>query len=439
MTRRLIPFIAILPLFLLALRAQEAPPANGTAPDPSAAGLRPAVPAALAYDLGLAVTEETLALAIAPLTKGEMVQEVAAWQGFVREKAQEIADLEIKALNGEGDREETNQQLIRLRGEKSALLARAEIVLDSYEIKGGDTADARKYLGAVRGIKTTVNDISSRMQSFNAWFTSQDGGIKVAILAAQFIGTLIVFWFIALFASKIIRRAIDGQPQVSALLKTFINKMSRRVILLIGLIVALGTVGVNVGAALALIGGGAFILAFALQDTLSNFANGIMLIIYRPFDVGDAVEIGGVKGKVDSVSLVSTTILTFDNQKVLVPNKKVWGEVITNITGMATRRVDMLFGIGYGDDVDKAQEIIERVVREHPLILAEPDPNIGLHELADSSVNFRCWPWAKTSDYLTVRTEVTKRIKAEFDAAGISIPFPQRDIHLYRKDMEKGS
>ena len=159
-----------------------------------------------------------------------------------------------------------------------------------------------------------------------------------------------------------------------------------------------------------------------------------MLLIYRPFDVGDAVEIGGVKGKVDSVSLVSTTILTFDNQKVLVPNKKVWGEVITNITGMTTRRVDMLFGIGYSDDVDKAQEIIERVVREHPLVLPEPVPNIGVHELADSSVNFRCWPWAMTSDFLTVKTEVTKRVKQEFDAAGISIPFPQRDVHIFREE-----
>ncbi len=435
MTRQLAHIIAALSLLILPLSAQETPDAPSTAPR----NVSPAETPALAYDLGPAVPEETLTLAIAPLTKVEMEKEVAAWQGFVREKAQRIADLEIQALNGEGDREEINQRLIRLREEKSELLDRVEIVLDSYELKGGDPADERKYLGAVRGIKTTVNDIGSRYQTFNAWFTSQDGGIKVAIHAAQFIGVLVVFWFIAAIVSKLIRRAIDKQPHLSELLKAFINKMSRRVILLVGLIVALGTIGVNVGAALALIGGGAFILAFALQDTLSNFANGIMLIIYRPFDVGDAVEIGGVKGKVDSVSLVSTTILTFDNQKVLVPNKKVWGEVITNITGMTTRRVDMLFGIGYGDDVEKAQEIIERVVSEHALILADPEPNIGLHELADSSVNFRCWAWSQTSDYLTVRTEVTKRIKAEFDAAGISIPFPQRDVHLYREDMEKGS
>ncbi len=383
------------------------------------------------------VSEEALALSLAPMTKEDLEKEASAWQDRVRAKAQEIADLEIEALDGGGDRVQINNTLISLREQKAQLVKRTELVLDSYELKGGDAGDDRKYLAAVRGIKTSVNDINSRVQAFNAWFTSQDGGIRVGILVAQFIGILVVFWLLSIFASKLIHRAIEKQPHLSSLLKTFINKMSRRVILLIGLIVALGTIGINVGAALALIGGGAFILAFALQDTLSNFANGIMLLIYRPFDVGDAVVIGGVTGKVDSVSLVSTTILTFDNQKVLVPNQKVWGEVITNITGMTTRRVDMLFGIGYSDDMDKAQEIIERVIREHPLVLQEPVPNIGVHELADSSVNFRCWPWAKTSDFLTVRTEVTKRVKEEFDASGISIPFPQTDVHLFREDSEK--
>lgn len=418
MTRQLAPIIAILTLLLFPLHAQENIPAGDPAPVVS-------------------VSEDALALSLAPMTKADLEKEVAAWLDTLKAKAQEVADLEISALDGKGDRTEINGKLIHLREEKDRIVKRVEIVLDSYELKGGDASEARKYIAAVRGIRTSVNDINSRVQSFNAWFTSQDGGIKAAILAAQFIGILVVFWIIAILVSKVVRRAIDRQPHLSALLKAFINRMSRRVILAVGLIVALGTVGVNVGAALALIGGGAFILAFALQDTLSNFANGIMLLIYHPFDVGDAVEIGGVKGKVDSVSLVSTTILTFDNQKVLVPNKKVWGEVITNITGMAHRRVDMVFGIGYSDDVEKAQEIIERVVREHPLILAEPAPNIGLHELADSSVNFRCWPWAKTTDFLTVRTEITKRIKAEFDAVGISIPFPQRDVHLFLENTEK--
>ena len=384
------------------------------------------------------VSEEELALSLSPLTKEELDSEAASWQTLLKAKTQEIANLEISSLNGQsGDTAETNDKLIVLRDQKSDLIKRYETVLDALDLKGGDSKSGRQYIAAVEGIKTTATDIGSRAQAFNAWFKSQDGGIRIGIMAAQFIGILVVFWILAIVASKVIHRAIEKRARLSMLLKTFINEMSRRIILIIGLIVALGTIGVNVGAALALIGGGAFILAFALQDTLSNFANGVMLLIYRPFDVGDAVEIGGVIGKVDSVSLVRTTILTYDNRKVLVPNNKVWGEVITNITGMATRRVDMIFGIGYSDSADKAIEIIDRVVRENPLVFKEPMPNIGIHELAASSVNIRCWPWAKTSDWLTVRTEVTKRVKEEFDSAGISIPFPQRDLHIYNESSEK--
>ena len=212
--------------------------------------------------------------------------------------------------------------------------------------------------------------------------------------------------------------------------------MVRRVVLLLGLLVALSTVGVNVGALVALIGGGAFVLGFALQDTLSNFANGIMLFIYRPFDVGDAVDVNGVSGTVDAVSLVSTTIRSWDNKIILVPNKEVWGKVITNMTGSPERRVDMVFGIGYGDDIDKARSILERVVKEHPKTLDDPAPTIRVHELADSSVNFIVRPWSKTADYWAVYWDLTEQVKKAFDAEGISIPFPQRDVHLYQQGQE---
>ena len=383
-----------------------------------------------------AVPKEILSLRLDPMEADELKAEADAWLALLKETARSIADLEISLIEGGGDAGVIDTELAALRARKSDLIERTEIVLGDYELKGGDAANSRAYIAAVKKIKPDATDVASRYHAFSEWLASREGGVKWLVNAVKFISVMLLFWVISAIASRLIASAISKQPRLSSLLKTFVNKMSRRLILAVGLIVALGTVGVNVGAALALIGGGEFILAFALQDTLSNFANGIMLIIYRPFDVGDAVEIGGVLGKVDGVSLVSTTILTFDNRKVLVPNKKVWGEVITNITGMSTRRVDMLFSIGYGDDVGKAREIIGRVVSEHPLVLAEPEPNIGVHELADSSVNIRCWPWAKTSDFLTVRSEVTERVKAGFDAAGISIPFPQRDVHIHRETAE---
>ncbi|MDP4721743.1 MAG: mechanosensitive ion channel [Akkermansiaceae bacterium] len=378
-----------------------------------------------------AIDKDILALSLDPLTKDELSIEVAAWVDVLEEKSKEISQAEIKILKNEGDEKAIRADLIKLREEKSDIITRARIAVEAFEVKGGDVEEYNKYIAAVIGIDPEANDLATRWNTLNRWLQSEDGGIKWLVNSLKFIFVMVVFWFISYFATKLIRRTLEKQIHISALLKVFINKMSRRAILLIGLVVALGTVGVNVGAALALIGGGAFILAFALQDTLGNFAAGLMLIIYRPFDVGNAVEVGGVTGNVDSVSLVSTVIRTFDNKKVIVPNKKVWGEVITNITGMPTRRVDMIFGIGYGDDTEKAQEILERIVSENELVLDEPEPAIHLHELADSSVNFICRPWAATADHWTVYWEITKRVKKEFDAAGISIPYPQSDVHLH--------
>ena len=164
---------------------------------------------------------------------------------------------------------------------------------------------------------------------------------------------------------------------------------------------------------------------------LSNFAAGIMILLYRPYDIGNWVTVAGVTGGVDAMSLVSTTLKTGDNQMVVVPNGSIWGGIITNITGSKTRRVDLTFSIGYGDDIAKAQGILERLVSEHPLVLREPAPVIKVHALADSSVDFICRPWTKTGDYWNVYWDLTRSVKERFDAEGVSIPFPQRDVHVY--------
>jgi small conductance mechanosensitive channel len=154
--------------------------------------------------------------------------------------------------------------------------------------------------------------------------------------------------------------------------------------------------------------------------------------MYRPYDVGQVIEAAGMKGKVDSMNLVSTTIKTFDNQIVIVPNGEIWGGVITNVTGSDTRRVDMKFGISYSDDIAKAAKILEEIVSSHELVLKDPEPVVRLHELGDSSVNFVCRPWAKTADYWTVYWDVTRSVKERFDAEGVTIPFPQRDVHIHQ-------
>ena len=250
--------------------------------------------------------------------------------------------------------------------------------------------------------------------------------------AAVLLGTLFVFWILARIARRAVRRAF-GSDRVkgSQLLEQTAVSITGKVILLLGLIVALSFLGIELGPVLAGLGIAGFVLGFALQDSLANFAAGAMILLYAPFDVGDAVEVAGVTGVVNSMSLVSTTILTFDNQRLIVPNSKIWGDVIKNITAEDIRRVDLVFGIGYDDDIPEAEKHLARIIDEHPKVLDDPTPTIKLTELADSSVNFIVRPWCATSDYWEVRWDITRQVKLTFDEQGISIPFPQRDVHLH--------
>jgi small conductance mechanosensitive channel len=221
---------------------------------------------------------------------------------------------------------------------------------------------------------------------------------------------------------------------ISSLAQDFFTKMTGRLIMLLGLIIAIAQLGIEVAPLLAGLGIAGFVIGFALQDTLSNFASGLMILVYRPFDVGDLIEAGGVMGKVDQMNLVSTMVLTLDNQMLIVPNKQIWGGVIRNVTHQSKRRVDMKFGIGYSDDIPKAEKVLTEIATSHEKVLKDPEPVVRLHELGDSSVNFVVRPWSKTEDYWDVYWDITREVKQRFDAEGISIPFPQRDVHVYRDD-----
>ena len=206
----------------------------------------------------------------------------------------------------------------------------------------------------------------------------------------------------------------------------------RNAIIVIGILIALSQVGISLGPLLAGLGVVGFIVGFALQDTLSNFASGLMILIYRPFDVDDYVESAGISGLVSNMSLVNTTILTFDNQTIVVPNNKIWGDVIRNVTAQKLRRVDLVFGISYDDDIPKAEQLLQEIVDAHEAVLDEPATNIKLHELGDSSVNFIVRPWVRTEDYWETYWSITRAVKLRFDEEGITIPYPQRDVHLHQ-------
>ena len=336
------------------------------------------------------------------------------------------------------------EQVAELREQRTILLDQLRAVIAALEAKTdeADSAtlakiqDYRLYAAAVSGITIDVKDTTSAWLAIKGWLTSEEGGIRWAINLAQFVGILIAAWIISGIFSAMIHRAMKRMPGSSRLLENFMVRAARWVVLAIGLILALGALEVSIGPLLAVVGAAGFVIAFALQDSLSNFASGLMILFFKPFDVGDVVDAGGVSGTVDSMNLVSTTIKTFDNKRMIVPNNKVWGDVITNASRVTERRVDMEFGVGYDDDIDRAQAILEDIINRHPLVLKQPEPTIKMSALADSSVNFIARPWAKTGDYWQVFWDVTREVKKRFDAEGIGIPFPQRDVHLY---LEGGS
>ena len=244
---------------------------------------------------------------------------------------------------------------------------------------------------------------------------------------------LILFAFFHL--SKLVQRGVEkalqsGKVQLSHLLKRMIVSTAKNLVMLLGLLIALSQIGISLGPLLAGLGIAGFIIGFALQDTLSNFASGMMILIYRPFDVGDFVEGGGVTGRVDRMSLVNTTFKTLDNQVIIVPNNMIWQNVVVNVTAQRTRRVDMTFGIAYDDDIDKAKAILKDAVDNHEACLDSPEPNICVGGLGESSVDLYCRPWVRTDDYWPTYWELTEIVKKRFDEEGITIPFPQRDVHM---------
>ncbi|MBY5944010.1 mechanosensitive ion channel family protein [Photobacterium rosenbergii] len=319
-----------------------------------------------------------------------------------------------------------------------------QFIVDLASKMGIDTTDYTKQLFVVSGnltneildIKVLWSLLSDGLKDFRDWLAQN----TPAALFKLFVFLVIIFIF-KIFKNitrRIVTRAVSSPTlRMSQLMKDFFISISGNTVLCIGILIALSQIGLNLAPVLTGFGVAGVIIGFALQDTLSNFASGMMLLIYRPFDVDDFVEAGGTSGKVSHMSLVSTTIKTFDNQILIVPNSKIWGDTIKNITHERVRRVDMVFGIGYGDDVEKTEKVLEAILADHPMVLRSPEPTIKLHVLNSSSVDFIVRPWVKTEDYWDVYWDVTREVKMRFDREGISIPFPQQDVHLHMIKKEQ--
>jgi small conductance mechanosensitive channel len=379
------------------------------------------------------ISIEELEYRLNPLTKRDLNAEADGWLQILKKHVEELSAAHIAVLKAKDD-EKTKllESVNKLEEQKTIVAQRLRVVIEEYKSKGGKVDDYEAYIEAISGVDVKITDASATWTLISGWLTSTEGGLRWAKNISFFLIIVLVSWILAVLISKAVKKAVARIEGASALLKDFIVNITRKLMFIVGFVVALSTLEINIGPLLAAIGAAGFIVGFALQGTLSNFASGIMILIYRPYDVGDLVEIGDTFGTVDAMTIVSTTMKTLDNQKVVVPNNMIWGDKIINATGSDKRRVDMVFGIGYNDDISKAQSILEEIVQKHDAVLKNPESVVRVHELADSSVNFVVRPWVKTDDYWDVYWYITREVKERFDAEGVSIPFPQRDVHLHQ-------
>jgi small conductance mechanosensitive channel len=271
------------------------------------------------------------------------------------------------------------------------------------------------------------------MESLKAYFENVDYLQLGLFWGQRIIIALLIFvvgrW-IARWVASTCRRIMNTRD-MDVTLVTFLGNLVYAILLTAVVIGALDSLGLPVTSLVAVLGAAGLAIGLALKDSLGNFAAGVMLVMFRPFTRGDFVEVAGTSGKVDEVRIFSTILTTPDNKLVIIPNGQVAADTITNYTALDKRRVDLVFGVGYDDDLKVARSVLERICRDHPLVLDDPETNIFVANLGDSSVDFNVRPWCKTDDYWAVYGDLLEAGKVELEAAGCSIPYPQRDVHTY--------
>ena len=256
--------------------------------------------------------------------------------------------------------------------------------------------------------------------------TGVDFGINlVTAIVIFFVGK----WIVALVIKGLMKAMQKGD--IDTTLRRFIGNLARMLLMLFVIIAAINALGVQTASLIALLGAAGLAVGLALQGSLSNFAAGVLIVLFRPYKVGDWIEGGGVSGAVEEVQILTTVLKTGDNKRVIIPNSQIMGSTITNYSANETRRVDLVVGVSYSDDLDKVRKELEGLVAADDRILKDPAVTIAVSELADSSVNFVLRPWVKTADYWGVYFDLTEAIKKRFDEVGISIPFPQQDVYIH--------
>lgn len=257
-------------------------------------------------------------------------------------------------------------------------------------------------------------------------------------------GTNVIFAILIFLVGRMVAKGIIkvtkvllDKSKVDAMLIDFIASILGALLLLFVIIASLSQLGVDTTSLVALIGAAGIAIGLALKDSLQNFASGVMLILFKPFQVGHFVEAAGVMGTIESIGIFSTQFRTGDNKTIIVPNGNLYKGTIINYSSKPTRRVDMVFGIGYDDDIALTKSILGQLLEEDERVLTEPAPVVNIAQLGASSIDFNVRPWVKSDDYWPVKWDMNEKVKKAFDAAGIGIPYPQMDVHLYPSANDK--
>jgi small conductance mechanosensitive channel len=262
------------------------------------------------------------------------------------------------------------------------------------------------------------------------WTMIQTTGVDFGI---NLITAIVIFFVGKWVVNLVVKGMLKAmqKSEVDTTLRRFVANLARMLLMLFVIIAAIGALGVKTASLVALIGAAGLAVGLALQGSLSNFAAGVLIVLFRPYKVGDWIEGGGVSGSVEEVQILTTVLKTGDNKRVIIPNSQIMGTTITNYSANDTRRVDLVVGVSYSDDLDKVRKELQDLVAADDRILDDPAVTIAVSELADSSVNFVLRPWVKTADYWGVYFGLTEAVKKRFDEVGISIPFPQQDVHVH--------
>ena len=329
-------------------------------------------------------------------------------------------------------------QAARFESERLQLsVTRLRGVVAQLDRLEGDTLEMRRTLIEERGslaLSLVDTDIASVLYAeattkFKDWLANRGASTLLSVLL--FVAILIVARWLARLTRRVTERALRHSDQsVSQLLKEMLISISGTIVFLLGVLVALSQVGVSVTPMIAGLGVVGFIVGFALQDTLSNFAAGAMILAYRPFDTGDFISAAEVEGTVQKMNLVNTTVVTIDNRVLIIPNSKIWGGVILNFTGQHLRRTDVIYSVSYSEDLDHVQKVLEDLIAGDERFLTTPEPIVRVKHFSDSSIDFLVRAYVKTEEFWETLWALNKAVKQRFDAEGITIPFPQRDVHL---------